>query len=214
MVKAKNSLGCKKAYHEGKRLPGDIAYQKLPQASKDKMNWAKGQTKDSHPGLASMVETRKRQIANGEYVPRVAGVAADPLLRWKRNYIERIDSFGNSVRLESKLEAKIADILDENSVKWIRPEYLKLQSGKKYEPDFFLVDYSMYLDPKGLWCKNSKANQSDTGRKIIKAQEHQLEKIKQCREELGVHIVILYSTDKRINSWQGILDIIKEQCYM
>lgn len=57
------------------------------------------------------------------------------------------DSFGKTVHLQSSFEKKCADILNELSVKWVRPDCLRY--GKKlYFPDFYLVDFGIYLDPK------------------------------------------------------------------
>lgn len=209
-IKKKNSEGAIASYKKGNRVSGKEQYRRMSEDSKNRMIWNRGLTAEQHPSIARGTKNRKERVKNGEIILPLTGVAADPSLRWKRNYIDRIDSFGNTCRLESKLEATVADILDSNNIKWIRPKYLKLSDNKRYEPDFYLVDYDVYIDPKGLWCKNQKSNQSGTGKKIIDAQTKQLEKIKRCREELGVKIVILYQSDKRINSWQGILDIIKE----
>lgn len=51
------------------------------------------------------------------------------------------------VYLESSYELKVATELDSNNIAWTRPPYLRYGS-KKYFPDFYLVDYDTYLDPK------------------------------------------------------------------
>lgn len=58
------------------------------------------------------------------------------------------DSFGKKVCLQSTYELKCAEILDDLEIKWIRPTYIKYNGNKKYFPDFYLVDYNIYLDPK------------------------------------------------------------------
>ena len=58
------------------------------------------------------------------------------------------DSFGKKVCLQSTYELRCAEILDELEINWIRPTYIKYNGNKKYFPDFYLVDYDIYLDPK------------------------------------------------------------------
>jgi hypothetical protein len=41
----------------------------------------------------------------------------------------------------------VAVALDAAGVNWIRPSFLKYDS-KRYFPDFYLIDYDVYLDPK------------------------------------------------------------------
>jgi len=55
------------------------------------------------------------------------------------------------VWLESSYEYRVAKELDDNNVVWTRPKYLHYSIGgknKKYFPDFYLVEYNVYLDPK------------------------------------------------------------------
>ena len=63
---------------------------------------------------------------------------------------------GTIVRLDSSYERIVARILDDNDIKWIRPAPLDWYSedGIKhhYYPDFYLVDYNIYLDPKNEYC--------------------------------------------------------------
>ena len=67
----------------------------------------------------------------------------------KKEYRE--DSFGTPVCLQSSFESRCALILDELKINWIRPKclyYIKLGERKRYFPDFLLVDFNIYLDPK------------------------------------------------------------------
>ncbi len=55
------------------------------------------------------------------------------------------------VWLESSYEYKVANYLDANNIKWIRPGYLPYVidgKQKRYYPDFYLIDRDLYLDPK------------------------------------------------------------------
>jgi hypothetical protein len=59
---------------------------------------------------------------------------------------------GKEVLLDSSWEVEIAQFLIDNSVKWIRPKFVKWTdvhgTVRRYFPDFYLVDYDVYLDPK------------------------------------------------------------------
>lgn len=63
---------------------------------------------------------------------------------------------GKDVLLESSWEVKVATLLIELGVKWIRPPFIKWIDSKgiqrRYFPDFYLVDYDVYLDPKNPYC--------------------------------------------------------------
>lgn len=60
--------------------------------------------------------------------------------------------FAGRVWLESSWEYEIAKNLDSNQIKWIRPKYLSYDD-KKYFPDFYLVDYNVFLDPKNPYLQ-------------------------------------------------------------
>lgn len=59
---------------------------------------------------------------------------------------------GEIVFLESTWELKIAEWLDQHSIKWIRPKHIPWVDNKgknrKYFPDFYLCDFNIYVDPK------------------------------------------------------------------
>ena len=63
---------------------------------------------------------------------------------------------GTIVNLDSSYERKLAKLFDDNNIRWIRPKPLDWYStdGIKhhYFPDFYLVDYDVYLDPKNEYC--------------------------------------------------------------
>ena len=59
-----------------------------------------------------------------------------------------IDSFGNLTTIQSTYELRCSIILNELNIKWIRPKALRYDGVKRYFPDFYLVDYDIYLDPK------------------------------------------------------------------
>lgn len=75
----------------------------------------------------------------------------------KRKTIEYFCKTENkNVFLESTWEIEIAEFLDKNNVRWIRPKsilWIDADDKKhRYFPDFYLVDYNLYLDPKNEYC--------------------------------------------------------------
>jgi hypothetical protein len=71
------------------------------------------------------------------------------VLRSSRKYTMKD---GTEVLLDSSWEEALAIRLDSLNIKWIRPESVEWvdNAGKthNYFPDFYLVEYDMYLDPK------------------------------------------------------------------
>lgn len=67
-----------------------------------------------------------------------------------KQFIQYQDSFGNYCYLDSTWELKTANELDNAGVRWIRPNSFHLQDGRRYTPDFYLVDFDVYLDPKAF----------------------------------------------------------------
>lgn len=65
----------------------------------------------------------------------------------------------NGIYFDSSWEIEVAKSLDDNNIKWIRPDRLfyKDNENKKryYFPDFYLVDYDVYLDPKNDYLLNN-----------------------------------------------------------
>lgn len=63
---------------------------------------------------------------------------------------------GSIVNLDSSYERVIAKILDEHKIKWNRPKPLiwidKKNVQHHYFPDFYLIEYDVYLDPKNEYC--------------------------------------------------------------
>ena len=59
---------------------------------------------------------------------------------------------GEKFIAESSFEVKLANSLNENNIRWIRPEhfiYKDLNNNeRRYYPDFYLPDHDIYLDPK------------------------------------------------------------------
>ena len=60
-----------------------------------------------------------------------------------------IPTIYNGVQMRSKLEARVASILDSNDIEWqYEPERFKLKEFV-YTPDFYLPEFNIYLEVKG-----------------------------------------------------------------
>lgn len=61
--------------------------------------------------------------------------------------------YNENITLHSSWEVKVAKFLDENKITWTRPntghEYMFEDSQHMYFPDFYLPDYSLYIEVKG-----------------------------------------------------------------
>jgi len=90
----------------------------------------------------------------------------------KRKNILYNNKIQGEVLLESSWEFIIAEFLDNLNINWIRPEPIRWfdDSNKKhlYYPDFFLVDYNIYLDPKNPYCMQRDKNKLEQVSKEIK----------------------------------------------
>lgn len=112
-------------------------------------------------------------------------------LNEKAFYSKRTNYHG--ITLDSSYEVIVAKSLDENNIKWIRPKPIKWSDDKiirRYIPDFYLIDYNVYLDPKNNYL-------------IVKDKR----KIELVEKYNNVRIIVL---DKNSLTWDKILNKILE----
>ena len=64
--------------------------------------------------------------------------------------VKVLDSLLNEVTLQSSYELKCSILLNKLGIRWIRPNFI-FYDNKKYFPDFLLIDYEIYLDPKNKY---------------------------------------------------------------
>jgi len=70
------------------------------------------------------------------------------------NYNGKVKKYKyNDYTLDGKWEVSFAKYLDANNIKWIRPNkgisYIWNNEQHKYFPDFYLIEYNMYVEIKG-----------------------------------------------------------------
>jgi hypothetical protein len=112
-----------------------------------------------------------------------------------RSIIENI--VGEYFIAESSYEVKVAELLNELNVMWIRPKFVWYvdhdNKKRRYYPDFFLPEYNLYLDPKNDY--------------LIKTD---IIKIKLASEQNKITVIILGKDDlsadtiKKLVGYQGI----------
>lgn len=97
----------------------------------------------------------------------------------------------NGVKLHSSFELKVAQELDKNNIKWVRPTSVKWidENGieHRYYADFYLLDFDTYLDPKNDYLINKDK-----------------EKIKRVCEQNQVKVIVLDKNNltwEKINAW-------------
>lgn len=99
---------------------------------------------------------------------------------------------GSEIYLQSNYEVKVAESLDLNNIKWIRPKYFNWIDNNgikhRYYADFYLIDYNVYLDPKNDYL-------------IIK----DLDKINRVNEQNKIKILILNKTQLEWNTIKTLI---------
>lgn len=88
--------------------------------------------------------------------------------------IQYYDSNNKLCYLDSMWEFKLANDLDKNHIKWVRPKRQYFLNGSSYTPDFYLLDYHVYIDPKAMragYYRDSKMKcqkfEQESGEKCI-----------------------------------------------
>lgn len=105
-------------------------------------------------------------------------------------YSKRTDY--NGVTLDSSYELTLAKSLDAHSIKWSRPskgiKYFDGTQYRHYLPDFYLIDFDVYLDTKNDFLIKKDAL-----------------KIKLASEQNGIRIIVV---NKNQLSWPKVKQII------
>lgn len=171
--------------------------------------WNKGLTKETNESLKISGEkaskTLKEGYASGKIIqhPQSEEFKKKQSIRAKERNLggwyssKRIDY--NGISMQSSYEVAVAKSLDENQIKWERPNPFQYEmDGKqhRYYPDFYLPDYNVYLDPKNDFLINNP-----NPRYGIKDSD----KIRLVEEQNNVRILIL---DKNNLDWKNIYNLI------
>lgn len=116
-------------------------------------SWNKGLSIETHPELAdklsSSAETREKLSKINKQKPQGAvklWLEGKPVKGRKIYYYTMKDD--TEIILDSSWEVQLAKSMDYFNVLWERPKLMRLLDGRSYTPDFYLVDFDVYLDPK------------------------------------------------------------------
>lgn len=95
------------------------------------------------------------------------------------------------VLLDSTYEVLLATDLDKNQIKWIRPQpliwYDSNNKTHRYYPDFFLIDYNQYVEPKNTYLLEFDAEQ---------------DKLKRVQNQNNIQLIII--SDPKLLTWKHI----------
>jgi hypothetical protein len=154
----KRTEGIKKAHQDGK-------YTKVYEARRGK------------PGTPHTEESKKLLSE------KARASTHRRLLRSMRDYT-CVD--GTVVKLDSSWEETLAIRLDNLGIQWIRPDTPtkwvdKNGNERNYFPDFYLLDYDVYLDPKNPYAYKSQQEKIDVILKIL-PNLRILKTLKECQE--------------------------------
>ncbi|KKL80525.1 hypothetical protein LCGC14_2003920, partial [marine sediment metagenome] len=137
---------------DGKNMDGiKIYHQRL--RSGDAKPWNYGMTIETHPEFADKLgnstETREKLSKLSKENPAGAvklWLEGKPIKGRKIYYYTMKD--GTEIILDSSWEVQLAKSMDYFDVLWERPKLMRLLDGRSYTPDFYLIDFDVYLDPK------------------------------------------------------------------
>lgn len=102
-----------------------------------------------------MIEANKKKYRDGVYDNRLI---CYPNIKYKKKD-ETV------IYLDSSWELKVAQDLDKNNIKWLKPNSKnghifqwidKNEEFHTYHPDFFLPEYKVYLEPHAFWRNDEK----------------------------------------------------------
>lgn len=153
-----------------KRIEEGTFVCNLIKNSEGKQIWNKGLTAETSPSIQKQMKSFKKSLEEGkvplvwkgkkmpksarEHMSESARKRTSPRVSKKR--IEYKCLNGSIVIMDSSAEVKVAKILDEHHINWIRPTFLPwlddFNKEHHYFPDFYLTDFDLYLDPKNDYC--------------------------------------------------------------
>lgn len=125
----------------------------------------RGRNKENSEDIRRQVETMRKLIISGEI--SLGKHMKTPEHRSRASINAKKNNLGgyrphpnkgvyyNGIWLDSKWEERVAKSLDEHLILWERPKvgFIWNDLGNKYYPDFYLVDYDVYLDPKNPYLQ-------------------------------------------------------------
>lgn len=191
---------CPKCYQEFKNLKSHFWRMHTEEGrnfdpSRGNQSWNKGLTKENDIRIKERGICLSKRYKNGTIIAKNKGVPHTEETKAKisayakgrngRNHPTRKTFYykhkdGSTVVLESTYEVKVAESLDSHNIHWVRPDSVTWTDSKgedhRYFPDFYLVKYDIYLDPKNDYLIKKDA-----------------EKIQRVQEQNDIKVIILNS---------------------
>ena len=138
-----------KKINSGKQLNTPESVRK--RTEKIKQAWADGK----YNGIVNVGSTGyKHSVETKLHLKEKA--LASPHRRLVRSIRKYTKKDGTIVNLDSSWEEALAVRLDNTNIDWIRPDPIKWIDNDgithNYFPDFYLIDYDIYLDPKNPYA--------------------------------------------------------------
>lgn len=178
--------------------------------------WNKGLTKNTDSRVRKQGETYSYKVKTGSIQPsfknRKHSENSKVLMRKKalesphQRICKKTVSYYNKwmdkiVKLDSSYEVIMAKLFDENNIEWIRPNPIKWIDKNKiihnYFPDFYLVKYNLFVDPKNDYCFKAQSEKL----KCLKCQYSNI--IFLTKDQLNLEFLSGYaSTDEELSSKQ------------
>ena len=170
--------------------------------------WSKGLTKDTDPRVKRMSEALKGKPSTFKGKTHSDSVKKAMSERAKQNkYEERFGKRKSFIYKDcsfgSSYEVKLAKILDEHDIKWVKPGRFPYHDSlgeiHHYTPDLYVPEYDIYFDPKNdFLIENVNPNMG----------YNDVEKITWVCQENHITVFILNKT--QIN-WEYIKTILESK---
>ena len=171
--------------------------------------WNKGLTKETNSIVKQYGEHSSKSLKEGYSFGRIKRIPHSEKFKKEQSIRAKKQKLGgwcsskrieyNGISMQSTYEVTVAKTLDENQIKWKRPEPFQYEMNgeqHRYYPDFYLPEYNVYLDPKNDFLINNP-----NPRYGIKDSD----KIHLVEKQNNVRILIL---DKNHLNWKHIHDLI------
>lgn len=146
-------------------------HRKTEHADIKRLAWNKGLTKETDIRIDNAANKLKARYSNNEIIPiwKNKKHSAETKEKMRQHALnatyqrvcKKTAPYYNKwmnkiVKLDSSYEVTMAKLFDENNIEWIRPNPIKWIDKNKvthnYFPDFYLVQYNLFVDPKNDYC--------------------------------------------------------------
>ena len=130
------------------------------------MAWSKGLTKETDIRILNNSYSLKKKYSSGEFIHHWLGrdhqeESKNQMSIKRIEYLESNNNHGikwyevNGIKVQGTWERDFAERLVDLGIKFERRR-LKFLRYRTYTPDFYLVDYNMYVEIKGYLRENDK----------------------------------------------------------